>query len=509
MAEALDVRRGDRSTAEDAPPDCAKRDRPWVLVATILASAMGFIDGALLPIALPSIGRDLDADFSALQWISNIYLLSLSALIVIGGGLGDRIGKRRIFVAGVLVFAVASAACAAALTPAQLIMARALQGVGAALMIPQSLAIISASYPKAERGGAIGLWAASAALTTSLAPAIGGFFVDTLGWRAAFWVNLPLAALCVAISLWRMPPLERRDASSGAMEGAVDWPGAALLVLGLGGLSWALIAAPERGVDLWAGVALGVAVAAFIALPWVERRASAPIAPPALFASGDFLTANIVTLLLYGALGAALFLLPFDLVAARGYTAMEVGLSLTPLGLIIGTFSRSAGKFGDRFGPRALLTVGCALFAGACLFFAFAPMSGGYATTVLPGVGLMGVAMTIVVAPLTTTVMNAAPDASAGAASGVNNAVSRAAGLIAVAGVGALTSAAYRALVFPVSDGDVSRAPQMLVDTLERSGFEGYVHQAMTYGYIACAALALCAAVIAFRLPGRPTGDQS
>lgn len=499
MAEATTPNTGSGGSAAAAAADvpiCVKRDRPWVLTATILASSMGFIDGALMPITLPSVGRDLEASFASLQWISNVYLLTLSALIVVGGGLGDQIGRRRVFSAGVWIFAIASIGCAAAVDATQLIAARAVQGVGAALMIPQSLAIIAASYPKAERGAAIGLWASASALTTTLGPVIGGVLVDTLGWRAAFWINLPLAAICLAITVWRMPETQTRATLGGGAWRTIDGWGAGLTILGLAAASWALIEAPERGAGLAVWSALAVAVAAFAILPSVERRATHPIAPPALFADRTFVAANVLTLTLYGALSAALFLLPFDLIGGRGYSAASVGAAMLPFGLTIGLLSQPAGKLGDRFGPRAPLTAGGLLFAVACVLLALAPPGASYWTAILPGVVLMGLAMTISVAPLTTAVMNAASDEMTGAASGVNNAVSRAAGLLAVAGVGALAAAGYRWAAAARAD-----APPTLHEALASGGGESEIIAAVQAGYLACGALGLVAALLARALP--------
>ena len=488
---------------DEAAAVCPRDDRPWVLTATILASAMAFIDGSVTPIILPRVAEDLGASFGALQWVTNIYLLALSALIVVGGSLGDQLGRRRVFVAGVALFALASIACAAALSAEALIAARAAQGVGAAVMIPQSLAIITASYPKEERGGAIGFWASASAFTTTLGPVVGGLLVDSLGWRSAFWVNVPLAAVCIMIACWRMPEIRQDDGFAGRIWRDLDWAGAAALIIGLGGLSWALISLPEQGATA-AVLAAGLTGAAALALtPLIERRARQPIAPPALMANRVFLAANIMTLLLYGGLAATMFLLPFDLIGGQGYGAAEVGVAMLPFGLLIGLLSQFSGRLGDRYGPRAPVTAGSALFVAACLLLAFSDPEGGYWRATLPGVSLMGGAFAICIAPLTTAVMNAAPEGMSGAASGVNNAISRAAGLLAIAGVGAIVSYAYSSSApFWETIGGVE-TPGTLQEALALGRAPGLIIESVRVGYLACAALGLMAALAALWLPGR------
>lgn len=488
----------------DLAAACPRDDRPWVLTATILASAMAFIDGSVTPIILPRVAEDLGASFAALQWVTNIYLLALSALIVVGGSLGDRLGRRRVFAAGVVLFAVASIACAAAMSAEALIAARAVQGVGAAVMIPQSLAIITASYPKEERGGAIGFWASASALTTTLGPVIGGLLVDSLGWRSAFWINAPLAAACVAITLWRMPEIRQERGAAVRIWRDLDWAGAAALVIGLGGASWALIAAPEQGVTVEVLVAGLIGLAALALTPWIERRARQPIAPPALMANRVFLAANLLTFLLYGGLSAVMFLLPFDLIGGRGYGAWEVGVSMLPFGVLIGLLSRLSGRLGDRFGPRDPVTVGGAMFTLACLLLAFGDPEGGYWTAIFPGVTLMGAAFAVCIAPLTTAVMNAGPEGMSGAASGVNNAVSRGAALLAVAGVGAIVSYAYSSSAPFWENMHGEETPNVLQGALAQGLAQGLIIESVRVGYLVCAVLGLMAAAAARGLPGRP-----
>ena len=420
--------------APTAGPQAGASARQYVLAATIIASAMAFIDGSVVTIALPAMQRGFSADLAALQWVVNGYTLMLGALILVGGGLGDRLGRRKIFLAGLVLFAVASLACALAPTIAILIAARVAQGVGAALLVPQSLAVISATFPRDIRGKAIGTWAAASAVTTALGPPLGGFLVDSLSWRAAFWINLPLAAAALWLTVRHVP--ESRDETA---RGPLDWAGAALAVLALAGLTYGLteIAQPDRGrlgpaVALAAGALLA---AAFLAVEW---RTANPVMPPRLFRSRVFAGANIVTLFLYGSLAGVLFLLPFDLISRRGLSAAEVGATMLPLGLIIGLLSRRAGGLADRHGPRPFLIVGPLVVALACAGLALTVQN--YWLGVFSPVLLLGLGMAVAVSPLTTAVMTSVPDEKSGAASGVNNAASRLAGLLAVAALGALAS---------------------------------------------------------------------
>ncbi len=421
----------------DAP--CAVSARPYVLVATILGSSMAFIDGTVVHIALPSIQRTIDASFSDLQWIVNIYTLFLGALVLVGGGLGDRLGRRRIFVSGVVVFAAASAFCGLAPTSSSLVAARALQGIGAALLVPQSLAIIAASFPKQERGRAIGLWAGFAAMTTALGPLLGGTLIDLLSWRAAFWLNLPIAALTIWFSVRFIP--ESRDVEA---RGRPDWAGAVLIILALAILTYGLSLLPKANVDGYLSMALLVgSLVLFIAYLAVEMRATAPMTPPRLFRSVDFTAANVVTFLLYFTLSGILFLLPFDLIQIRGYTATAAGMALLPFGAVMAVFSGVVGRWADRVGPRWPLTIGAFLVVMASVGLALAPSAGSYWNTVFAPILLLAIGMTVAATPLTTAVMNAVPDRDAGVASGVNNAASRLAGLVAVAVAGPLTMAYF------------------------------------------------------------------
>jgi EmrB/QacA subfamily drug resistance transporter len=416
---------------------CAPEHRRWVLAATIVASAMAFVDGTVVNIALPAIQRSFAADVADLQWVVNGYLLPLGALILVGGGLGDRIGRRRVFLAGIVVFALASVGCALATGLGLLVASRVVQGIGAALLVPQSLAILTACFPASARGKAIGTWAAASAITTSIGPPLGGLLIDHLSWRVAFWINLPLAALALVLVLRYVP--ENRDESA---RGGVDWTGATVAALALGALTYGLsgLSAEHRRVPMIV-TAVTLGLAGLVALALVERRVDEPLVPPALFRSRVFLGTNVVTLLLYGSISAALFLLPFDLVSRRGLSAARAGLTLLPLGVILGALSRTMGALADRRGPRGFLTAGPLLVAAAQVGLAWG--QGSYWLGVVLPLVVLSVGMALVVSPLTTAVMNAAPAGKSGAASGVNNAVSRLAGALAVAIVGAVASAVF------------------------------------------------------------------
>jgi EmrB/QacA subfamily drug resistance transporter len=468
-----------------APPEgcvpCAEASRPWVLAAAILASAMAFIDGSVVTIALPVLQAELGAELAALQWVVNGYTLFLGALILVGGAAGDRFGRRRLFLIGTAAFAAASIACALAPGIGWLIAARAAQGVGAALMVPQSLAIISAAFPPELRGRAIGTWAGASAIATALGPAAGGFLIDSAGWRAAFWINLPLSAAVVLIARAHVP--ESRAPAAGPL----DWAGAALAVAASALITLGLTALAEGGASAAAAVGLAAAGAALAAgFVRAERRAAAPLVPLRLFASRAFSGANLMTLFLYGALSGVLFLLPFELMGRRGMSATEVGLVLLPLGLVIGALARRMGAAADRLGVRPFLAAGSALVAVAAAWLALALP--GLAAGVLAPVIALALGMALVVAPLTTAVMNAAPDALAGAASGVSNAASRLAGLFAIALVGAVA-----ALVFDAA----AAAPDARFGVFPEPGAEGFPAVAAAFGRAYSAGMAACAAMAA------------
>lgn len=424
------------------------RRRPLVLATAVLGSSLAFIDGSVVNVALAAMQADLDASVGDLQWIANGYMLTLGALLLLGGAMGDRLGRRRVFMAGVWLFALSSLGCALAPTPLVLILARGIQGIGAALLVPNSLAILAAAYPRVERGRAIGTWSAFAAITAAGGPVLGGWLVDTLSWRAAFWINPPIAAVVLVLAATAVG--ESRDPGA---HGRMDWPGAVLAVAGLGLVSWALIALGEAGgqpVVIAAAAALGTAL---LALFWrVERRCAAPLLAPALFRVRDFAAANLLTVLLYGALGAAIFLFPLGLIRLHGYTATEAGAAFLPFPAVLFVLSRWTGTLIDRHGPRPPLVAGPAVAALGLALLAWPTTGTPYWSTFLPGVLVLGVGMAVCIPPLTTAVMNAVDDRHAGVASAVNNAASRVAGLLAVAAVGPLLVAVFAAALEPAVD---------------------------------------------------------
>ncbi|HEV2017633.1 MAG TPA: MFS transporter [Gemmatimonadaceae bacterium] len=408
--------------------------RRWVLIATILASAMTFIDGTVVNVALPALQADLHATITDVQWVVEAYTLFLSALILVGGAMGDQFGRKRVFLFGVVSFTAASVFCGVAPSPRVLITARALQGIGAGFLVPGSLAIISATFNDAERGRAIGTWSGFSAITTALGPVIGGWLIEHVSWRAAFFLNVPLAVVVVVLSLRFMD--ESRDPSRSAR---IDWLGAVLGAVGLGGLVFGLLERAPLGPShpLVIG-SLVLGVVCLVLLVVVERRAPNPMMPLHLFRSRTFMLANTLTLLLYGALGIVLFLLPLDLIQVQHYSATEAGAALVPFAVIMFALSRWAGGLVTRVGPRLPLTVGPALAAVGIVLFERGAIGDSYWSSIFPAVCLLGLGMTVTVAPLTTTVMGAVETAHAGVASGVNNTVARVAGLLTIAVFGVL-----------------------------------------------------------------------
>lgn len=424
----------DRQREADAP--CAVAARPYVLAATIMASGIASVTGSIILITLPLIQRDLGASYGSLQWISNGYTLFLSALILIGGGAGDRYGRRRIFVIGIGIFTIASIACGFAPTTEILIGGRIVQGIGAALMVPQSLAIIAASFPRDIRGRAIGLWASVSALTTAIGPSLGGVLLDATSWRAAFWITPPFALIVLFLAL-RYVPESRNEEETGAL----DWRGAILAALGFGLLTLGLTALSEGSGTARPLALIGAGVLFVILFVWSERSAHNALMPPKLFANRRFAGANAMTVCLYGALGAVLFLLPFDLIGRRGLNATEVGLTMLPLGVIIGLLSRPMAGLAEDYGGRLFLTIGSAIAAAAMIWMSFNTL--GYWTGVIGPLVLLAFGMSFVFSPLSTMVMNSVSDNQTGTASGVNNAASRIAGLFAVAIVGAVSATLF------------------------------------------------------------------
>lgn len=408
-----------------------------VLAATILGSSMAFLDGTVVNLALPTLQKDYRVDVPVVQWVVEAYALTLASLLLVGGSLGDHYGRRKVYIWGILLFASSSMACGFAPNTEWLIVARTIQGAGAALLVPGSLALITAVFPESERGRAIGTWSGFSAITTAVGPIAGGWLIEHFSWRWVFCLNLPLALiviyLCASISEVRV-----EEAA-----GRIDWLGAGLTTLGLASLTYALIEWPS--VDRHTPLAL-VAIGGLLALAGLglaERRAESPMIPFDLFRSTDFIGANVVTFFVYAPLGALLFFFPLDLIQIQHYSTTKAGAAFSPFVMVMLVLSRWAGRLVDRCGARLPLTVGPLLTTVGYAVFAWAPQDGHYWRSFLPPVLLTSLGMAITVAPLTTTVMNAVPKSGAGIASGINNAVSRLASLIAVAAFGALLVAIF------------------------------------------------------------------
>lgn len=440
-----------------------------ILLATVLASGMAFLDGSVVNVALPSIGEDLDADLAGLQWTVNAYALTLAGLILIGGSLGDLLGRRRIFVVGVAWFAAASLLCAVAPTIETLILARGVQGVGAALLTPGSLALLEASFDPDDRGAAIGAWTGLAGVSTAFGPFLGGWLVEAVSWRLIFLINLPLAALVGWAS--RAVPESSDPAARGTR---LDWPGAVLTALGLAGVTYALTDGPQGGwgepLVVVAGLGGVACLAAF--LLW-EAHAPHPLVPLGMFRSRTFSVANAMTFVVYGALGASLFLLPIQLQQVSGYSALEAGTALIPMTIVMLLLSTSAGRLAARIGPRIPMGFGPIVAGAGLALLVRVGEDASYVADVLPAVLVFALGMSITVAPLTVTVLAAAGADRAGTASGVNNAVARVASLLAVA-------------VIPVAAG-ISGDDYLIPEAFD----DGFVT-----GVLACAALCVVGGLI-------------
>ena len=494
--------------AEHAAPEplaVSKGRRALALAAIVLGSSLAFIDGTVVGVALPAIQGDLAATPSMIQWVVNGYLLALGALVLVGGAAGDRYGRKKVFIAGVVIFTLASLLCAAVWTVENLVAARVLQGVGAALLVPTSLALIPHCFAERERGKALGVWAGASALTAAVGPILGGWLTDAVGWRAIFLINAPIALACLVLAILVIP--ENRDQRAGPP----DWIGALLAMATLGLVGWGFSAAVEWGV--LSLKLLGVLAAAFVAgalFLFVERRVKAPMLPLEMFRYRAFTGVNVLTFALYLGLSGAMYLLPFEWMRVDGMSAAQVGAGLLPFAAVLGMGAPLAGRAADRRGPRPFLVAG-PLLAGVGLALLALPQPGAsYWTVWLPGLVTLATGMAVAIAPLTAALFASADEDKAGIASGVNNAAARVGGLVATA---LLTLVV--AVVFAGATGSsMEDAGARLAVVMGGGGREGVVSgaekEAFRAGYqvamgVAAAFAFLAAAVAAATIPrGRP-----
>src|SRR5215469_14693834 len=512
-----------RAGALGAP--CTERSRPWVLAATILGSSMAFIDSTAVNVALPALQSNLHANLVDVQWVIESYGLFLSALILVGGALGDSVGRRAMFLLGVAAFAVASAGCGFSSSVKGLLVWRSVQGIAAAFLVPGSLSIISSSFDDASRGKAIGAWAGFTTMTTALGPVLGGWLIEHASWHWVFFINLPLAVLVLGISLWHVPESRSSAAKS------IDWFGAAVATLGLAALVYGFLESPILG---WPHPrVIGSLVFGFGSLflfVFVEKMVAAPMVPLKLFDNPSFSGANLLTLFLYAALGIFFFLFPLNLIQIQKYSATQTGAASLPMILLMFFLSRWSGGLITRYGPRVPLIVGPLIAAAGFLLFAVPDVHAGYATKFLPAFIVLGLGMAISVAPLTTVVMNSIEQERAGTASGINNAVARVAGVLAIAIFGVVMVAAFsnslrRSLSELKLSDEIVRELESNVDKLANLDVPSSVnpqtaasiHSAIAAAFVSgfrlimllCALLGSASAVIAWRwIPTRSEGRQ-
>jgi EmrB/QacA subfamily drug resistance transporter len=486
-----------------------------VLVAAIVASSMAFIDSTVVNVALPALQSSFGASVVGVQWVVEAYGLTLAALILVGGSMGDAFGRRKMFLLGIVLFAIASAACGFATNIQQLIAARAVQGIGAAFLVPGSLALISASFGESERGRAIGTWSGFTAITTAIGPVLGGWLIQHLSWRWAFLINLPLAAAVIVVSLWRVPE------SRGAHAGPIDWQGAITATFSLAALVFGFVESSNlRWRNPLVGASLAVGIMAALAFLRMEARSASPMVPLKLFRSQAFSGANLLTFFLYSAIGMFFFVLPLNLIQVQHYSPTATGGAVLPMILLMFALSRWSGGLVHRYGARLPLVVGPLITALGFFLFSIPDVGGDYWSAFFPGVMIVGFGMAVSVAPLTTVVMGAVDQDHVGAASGINNAVARLAGVLAIAVMGVIMVADFSARLnaelantpMPESaratlQSDANKLAALEPPTGVESGTAAAIESSIADAFIAsfrlmmwiCTALSLASAAVAFR----------